>query len=186
MARRKANAVNWKALEEEILAYRAAFASDRMGERLFRTSLDGEGWNPKPFLDLQLPIIEKAILEGRTEDALRETGFFAVELCARVEAMAKAILAAKQALSTDASKRELLRRDGQHANTIGRKLDADRKAQTCRALFAEYTPADVKLRGKKTVCKEVGEVAAKRLELPEPIPAETVRGYLRTKKTGDG
>ncbi len=178
--------VNWNVLEEEIQAYREELNNDVMGRMFFRTSLDGDGWDPMPIINSNLPSIEQAILAGRPEEALRVTAYTVVALCARVEVMAKAIRAAKAALSADVAQKELKRRDGKQRDTIGRKLDANRKAQTCCDLFAEYTPADVKRRGKKTVYKEVGEVAATRLELPEPIAVETERGYLRTKKTGGG
>ncbi len=100
--------------------------------------------------------------------------------------LAAALVADKAALSNAVTQKELKRRVGKQANGAMRRLGASRRARACRQAFTEYTAADLKRLGKKTVCKQVGELAATRLELPEPIPVETVRSYLKARKTGGG
>ena len=45
--------------------------------------------------------------------------------------------------------------------------------------------ADVKRLGKNAVRKQIGEIMQLHLGLPEPVPVETVRDYLKPKKTSD-
>ena len=100
--------------------------------------------------------------------------------------LAAALIADKEALSSAVTQKELKRRVGKQANGAMRRLGANRRARACRLAFAEYTPTDLKRLGRKNVRKAVGELAATRLELPQAIPGETVRGYLKPRKTGGG
>jgi hypothetical protein len=65
-----------------------------------------------------------------------------------------------------------------------------KKANLAHDLFAEYHPSDLKRKnnkgGKEAAYTEIGQVIQQRLDLPEPVPPETVRDYLKPKKTGEG
>ena len=61
----------------------------------------------------------------------------------------------------------------------------DEKKNLARQLWAEYARADLEKRGAKgEALKEIGEIIQQRLELTDPVRPETVRGYLKQKKTG--
>jgi hypothetical protein len=75
---------------------------------------------------------------------------------------------------------------GKRTNDAGRRADAESRAKMCRTVYAEFTPADIKKFGHPMVYRDVGKLAAARLELPEPIKARTVRSYIEKAKRDNG
>jgi len=69
---------------------------------------------------------------------------------------------------------------------ICQKSDGQKKSGLARELFAKYSPGDIKRLGMKAVHKEIGQKIQDRLELAEVVAPETVRGYLKPKKSGEG
>jgi len=81
--------------------------------------------------------------------------------------------------------KEVNRVVGKASNNATRKADADVIGDMCRSLFAEYAPADLKRKnnkgGKFATYKEIGEVVAKRLNLPVAIDKDVVRKHVKKK-----
>ena len=74
--------------------------------------------------------------------------------------------------------KELRRKKGKTQNSRDRKTKADIKAQKCRDIFAEFTPSQIKKFGLSAVYRDVGQFAAKDLNLLKAISPEAVRKYL--------
>ena len=71
-----------------------------------------------------------------------------------------------------------------HKQKAKRKATAEEKERLAWELFAEFPPADIKRLGKNQVYKQIGELMAARLSLPNRVPIETVRKCLSPRKSG--
>ena len=96
----------------------------------------------------------------------------------------RAILAAaastmKARIAEPVTLKEIKRCAGKRNNDVIRRCSSDKKRNEARTLFAEYTKADIKKRGLKSIYVEMGEIIQQRLKLPTPIKGDTVRKYLK-------
>ncbi len=88
--------VDWKTLQEQLAVYDDRQSTDAAGQHFFREAVDGEqAWDAMEILLSRGTVIEQAILDGRTQDALGEAGCLIIDIKARVMAMARAVNAAK-------------------------------------------------------------------------------------------
>ena len=112
---------------------------------------------------------KKALNAGRMEDALTLAAMLGrMTLFVDLQQMAAWEDKRKAALQTTNDEKRTQRQS---------------RVKLARELLAEFA-ADVKTMGCKAVHKQIGEIMQERLELDEPVPAETVRSYLKPKKTG--
>ena len=131
--------------------------------------------------------IEARLDSGDTEGALLAAMTAIGKMSRQNHMLTLAIAADKRAISAETAQKELKRRDGNHKHVIARQTIGSDKANLARQLWPQYEPLvkskEIKA---KVACKRIGEAIKDALKLDAPVPAETVRDYLKRKSCGGG